>query len=143
MLYGNDSSTLRKIYFDAWRKFKENLPMEPLEKQLAHTIEQHPKYHDIFNNPEKYLNYDFAIDQNENNPFLHLGLHTTILEQVSTNRPDGITDLFQQLMHKYGDSLEVEHQMINILVDTLWKIQSTGEDFNEENYLEKIRKLIQ
>ncbi len=142
MLFGNDRSTLRKIYFEAWHKFKENLPMEPLEKQLAHTIEQHPKYHDIFNNPEKYLNYDFSVDQNEANPFLHLGLHTTILEQVSTNRPEGITQIYKALLQKFGNSLEVEHQMINVLVDTLYEIQNTGEDFNEKNYLEKIRKLV-
>lgn len=142
MLFGNDRSTLRKVYFDAWHKYKEHLPLEPLEKRLATIILQHPKYHEIFDNPDKYLNYEFSIDQNETNPFLHLGMHTTILEQVSTDRPQGITVIFQQLMHKYGDSLEVEHQMINILVDTLWEIQSTGEDFNEKNYLEKMRKLI-
>ncbi len=142
MIYGNDRSALRKIYFDSWHKYKEKLPLEPLEKRLSEIIAQHPQYHSIFDNPEKYLNYDFAINENETNPFLHLGMHTTILEQVGMNRPNGITDIYQQLMHKWGSSLEVEHQMINVLVDCLWHIQNTGEEFDEQSYLKNLQKLI-
>lgn len=142
MLYGNDRSALRKIYFDAWHKYKNNLPLEGLEKQLSTIISQHPKYHAIFDNPEKYLEYDFAIDHDGVNPFLHLALHTTILEQVSIDAPKGVTAVYQQLMNKYGDSLEVEHQMINILVDEIQHVHNTGNSFNVENYLAGLQNLI-
>jgi hypothetical protein len=142
MLFGNDRNALRKLYFDAWQNHKSQKALEPLEQQLVHLILQHPEYHRIFDQPELYLDRDYLPEFGETNPFLHLSLHLAILEQVSTNRPVGISDIYAQLLHRLGDPNSVEHQMIDILGAALWEVQRTGKPFNESHYLDQLRKLL-
>ena len=42
MIFGQDRNELRKMYADAWAKRCENLPLSPLEMQIADVIEMHP-----------------------------------------------------------------------------------------------------
>ncbi len=45
MIFGQDRNELRKMYADAWAKRCEELPLSPLETQIADVIEMHPEYH--------------------------------------------------------------------------------------------------
>lgn len=141
MLFGNDRQTLRQYYFDAWRKYKNQQAINDFETQLVHVIQQHPEYHFIFDNPEKYVDRDFFPELQESNPFLHLSLHMAILEQITTDRPSGIRQVYQQLLYTVGDPLIAEHQMIEILGATLWEMQNNYAVFDENSYLEKLKSL--
>lgn len=88
-------------------------------------------------NAEKNCAQDFGAE----NPFLHLSLHMALREQINTNRPDGIRDVFHALMKKYGDNLVVEHQMMGCLEKVLWEAQRSGVMPDEAGYLESLRRL--
>ena len=45
MIFGQDRDELRRMYADAWAKRREDLPLSPLEMQIADVIEMHPEYH--------------------------------------------------------------------------------------------------
>ena len=82
---------------------------------------------------------DYAATESEN-PFLHLGLHLALREQVATNRPLGIAGVFQRLVSKYGDPLEAEHQIMAVLSEWLWRAQQTG-TFSDDGYLAALTRL--
>jgi len=138
MIFGQDRNELRKMYADAWQKHCDKRPLTPLEAQVAHVIEDHPEYHDAITGD---LDRDFTVEGGETNPFLHMGLHLGMREQISTNRPAGIAAIFKALAARAGDSHDAEHRMIDCLAETLWEAQNSNKAPDEAAYLERLRTL--
>ncbi|MCS5710959.1 DUF1841 family protein [Candidatus Berkiella aquae] len=138
----NDPSSLRKVYFDAWQKEQEKLPLSPLEAMIVDVIQRHPEYHPIFDDPKNFHSLQDEKFQLDHNPFFHLALHVTVLEQISANRPGGIRKLYQQLLKKIGDRTETEHKIMACLANVLKYSFERDEAANEQLYLKAIRRLL-
>ncbi len=139
MIFGQDRGELRKMYADAWRKRCDGMPLSPLETQIADVIALHPEYHDAM--LAAGLDRNYTPEEGKTNPFLHMGLHLGIREQVATNRPAGIAAIFNRLVEQLGDPHAAEHQMIDCLAETLWEAQSRNSAPDEQYYLERLRRL--
>ena len=139
MIFGEDRNELRKMYKDAWQKRCDESPLTPLEAQISDVVEWHPEYHGDVTSDE--LDKDYTPDGGQTNPFLHMGLHLGIREQVATNRPAGISGIFATLAGKLGDAHAAEHQMIDCLAETLWEAQSQNRAPDEQNYLQRLHQL--
>ena len=139
MIFGQDRGELRRMYADAWKKRCEGLPMSALETQIADVIEMHPEYHDDVTRDD--LDQDYTPDGGRTNPFLHMGLHLGIREQVSTNRPAGIARVHRTLVARHGEVHAAEHEMIECLAETLWEAQASNQPPDESRYLERLRRL--
>lgn len=131
---------LRNRYVNAWRRRREGLPLEPLDMQIADVVALHPEYHALLDSPEG-TSRPFTVDQGVTNPFLHMGLHLAIREQVGTRRPAGIEAVHQRLTNLLGDPHEAEHRMIEVLAETLWEAQRAGHAPDEQHYLDRLRRL--
>jgi hypothetical protein len=136
-MFSTDRNELRKVFFDAWHKHQHQQPIEPLDAQLIDIMLLHPEYHALLSNPEKFQAEDFP----EANPFLHMSLHLAIREQISTNRPAGITAIYDRLCRKLGDPLMVEHRMMECLGEILWQAQQNNTMQDEAIYIEVLRGL--
>jgi len=139
MIFGQNRQELRQMYVDAWRKSNDGQVLSPLESQIATVVQEHPEYHSILESPP--LDADFQPEGGQTNPFLHMGLHLAIREQVSTNRPPGIATIHRRLSQKTGDAHGTEHQMIDCLAESLWEAQSTNQAPDEQKYLERLQRL--
>ena len=127
------------MYADAWQKHLDKQPLSPLEAQIVAVIEWHPEYHDDVMTDD--LNRDFTPDGGKTNPFLHMGLHLGIREQVATNRPAGIAIVHATLLGRTGDAHATEHQMIEALAETLWEAQSANSTPDDDKYLQRLQDL--
>lgn len=132
---------LRRMYVDAWRKHRERLPMEPVEAQIADVVAAHPEYHVLFADADRALQEDYTPERGESNPFLHMGIHLAIREQVGTDRPTGIREAHRALATRYGEH-EAEHLIGECLGRALWDAQRAGRQPDEQAYLESIRRLL-
>ena len=141
MIFGRDRRELRRMYADAWKKRCDNLPLSPLEAQIADVVELHPEYHaDVAGGD---LDRDFTPEGGRTNPFLHMGLHLGIREQVTTDRPSGIAAVYEAVVAATGDPHAAEHRMIECLAETLWEAQNANAPPDETKYLERLRCLAQ
>lgn len=140
MIFGQDRNELRKMYADAWHKHCEKLPLSPLEAQIADVVEWHPEYHGDVTSEE--LDRDYLPDGGQTNPFLHMGLHLGIREQLSTDRPAGIVEVHKTLLARIGDPHVAEHHMIECLAETLWEAQNSNAAPDERKYLRRLQGLI-
>jgi Domain of unknown function (DUF1841) len=129
------------MYLEAWRKYSARLPLEPLEAQLAAVIAEHPEYVPWLKGGDAALGADFTPEGGRENPFLHMGLHLAIREQVATNRPAGIAEVHRKLSERLGGAHEAEHAMLEPLAETLWDAQRQGRMPDEQAYLERLRRL--
>ena len=138
MIFGQDRNELRKMYADAWQKQRAEQALSPLEAQIAAVIAEHPEYEPAVTGD---LDKDYTVAGGETNPFLHMGLHLGIREQVATNRPAGIRTIFEQLATRLGDAHAAEHRMIDCLAEAMWTAQRENRPPDELQYLESLRKL--
>ena len=138
MIFGTDRHELRKAYAEAWEKHDAGATLTALERQIAAVIEQHPEYLDAVRGE---LERDYTPETGGTNPFLHMGLHLGLREQVASDRPAGIAAVFTQLARKTGDAHLAEHSMIECLAETLWEAQRQNAMPDEQRYLERLRRL--
>ena len=139
MLFGQDKNELRQMYVEAWRKSALGAQLTPLEAQIANVIEDHPEYQPLMTG--ELIKEDYSPEGGKTNPFLHMGLHLAIREQVATDRPPGISALFNALLVRSGDGHEAEHQALECLAETLWEAQRNNVLPDEQAYLERLRRL--
>ena len=141
MIFANSSrDALRRQYLAAWQRRRDGLPLTPLDAQIADVIELHPEYQPLLQDPES-LAAEFTVEQGSTNPFLHMGLHLGLREQLATRRPPGIEQVHARLAAKLGGTHEAEHRMIEVLAETLWEAQRAGRAPDEQRYLERLRQL--
>lgn len=141
MFYGDKIQDTRPLFFLSWKKYRAQQPLTPLEHQIVDVIQIHPEYHRFFEQSNESIAQNDSFEAREN-PFLHLGLHLALREQIATNRPSGIQLVFHQLAMQYSDShFQVEHRMMEILAEWLWQAQQTGQ-FSEDGYLLELKKLL-
>lgn len=114
----------------------------PLEKQIVRVILDHPEYQALFEKPQPDNEPVYFPELGQPNPFLHMGLHLAIRDQLATNRPDGIQDLYHQLLSIHQDSLEVEHRLMDKLAESLWQAQRDQTMLDEAGYLASCRLLL-
>jgi len=138
-MFGTDRNQLRKMYKTAWENFQQQKALSPLEVQIADVIKEHPEYHDFVLQLEK----DFLPEMGETNPFLHMGLHLGLREQIATNRPPGISDIYQQLISIKGSPHDAEHSMIECLAEAMWSAQTNNTQPDEARYLLSLQKLLE
>jgi hypothetical protein len=139
MIFSDDRKELRQMYDDAWRKSQDRQVLSPLEAQIAKVIEDHPEYQSELG--DEALEESFTPAEGKTNPFLHMGLHLAIRDQVATDRPPGISTVFQELVDKYSNPHESEHRMLDCLAETLWEAQNQNAPPDEQKYLERLRKI--
>ena len=138
-MFGNDRDSMRRYYLQCWQKFQQKQPMDALEQQVASVIAEHPEYHALLERTASALQRDYLPENAETNPFLHMGLHLGIREQVATNRPTGIRELYQQLVIQYGHN-DAEHRMMDCLAESIWLAQRNQTAPDEAAYLECLKK---
>ena len=141
MLFGQNRDELRRFYVQAWRKHNEGLPIEPLEAMVIDIIAQHPEYHTLLGDEEQALGHDFSPEQGQTNPFLHMGMHIAIREQLSTQRPAGINAAYEALLKRLGDPHEAEHRMMECLGEAMWLAQRNNTPPDELTYLDCLKRL--
>ncbi len=141
MLIGQDRDQLRQFYCQAWKSRRRGKPLEPLQVQVVAVIEKHPEYQPLLENPDRALGQEYLPETGETNPFLHMGMHLAIQDQVSTDRPSGIRDLYNRLLIRSGDAHDLQHKIMDCLAEMIWKAQKEGAAPDEAQYLACIRDL--
>ena len=141
MLYGDTIQETRQMFFNSWDKYKKNLLLQPLEHEIVQVILAHPEYHNALENHNKYQQQSYYPELGETNPFLHMGLHLAIREQIATDRPTGVNLIYTNLIKKYAEPLTVEHLMMEQLAECLWLSQKNNLPPDEVHYLNILRNL--
>ena len=98
-------------------------------------IEAHPEYQRIVADADTAVGFEQNSVESPENPFLHMGLHLAVREQLSVDRPPGVRDLKRLLQARYGDAHRAEHALMEALGEELWTAQRDGRTPDERQYL--------
>lgn len=134
-----DRDASRRLFFDVWARYNRGVVLEALEQLVLAVILEHPEYHGMLGEAAN-INREYGPAA-ENNPFLHMGMHIALREQLSTDRPPGVSARYRILSAKYRDHHVLQHDMMGCLAEALWQAQARGQQPDEAAYLECLGKL--
>ncbi|AXK38366.1 DUF1841 family protein [Crenobacter cavernae] len=129
----------RQFFFDTWRKHKAGDPLTDLERLTLSILIEHPEYHPIVDNPDRYGEREWQPEDGDTNPFLHMGLHLAIEEQLSIDQPFSIRELHDTLARRHDDRHAAQHEMMECLAEMIWHAQRNGGMPDVNLYLSCIR----
>ncbi len=125
----------RRFLAGAWAKFRAAQPLTALEQLAADVVANHPEYHPLVEDAERYLDRDWKPEAGEANPFLHLSLHLAIAEQLAIDQPPGIRAHFERLRAARGDEHDALHALVECLGEVIWQSQRTATPPDANVYL--------
>jgi len=141
-LYNPSRDQARQFLFGAWAKFKQQAPLSDLEKIAVEVMQMHPEYHAILEAPERYMQQQYFPEMGETNPFLHLSLHLSVIEQISINQPIGIQAIYEQLKQKHQDQHLAQHDILDCLAETIWQSQRNNTPLDSAHYLSLLQQRV-
>lgn len=135
-MFNPSRDQVRQFFFGVWGKYRNSHPLEGAETLALETILAHPEYHAMLDQPERYLDKDYLPESGETNPFLHLSMHLSIAEQLSIDQPPGIRERYELLLKKQGDSMSVQHEIMDCLAEMIWQAQRQGGPYEPAIYFD-------
>ncbi len=138
MLFTPSRDEARRFFINVWQKHLSGQALADIERMTLAILLDHPEYHRFLH--EDLLDHDWRPEHGETNPFLHIGMHLAIEEQISIDQPAGIKALFQSLCQKTGSEHTAKHEMIDGLGEMIWQAQRNNTAPDPMLYLEILRK---
>ena len=109
----HDRNQSRDIFFNAWHEHCLGEETQGIEKLIILVELQHPEYHPLLGDVQANRDREFSNELGIVNPFLHMGMHLTITEQITIDNPVGIRSCYQKLVRKYADEHIVQNNMMD------------------------------
>lgn len=125
----------RNFLFDLWAKHRAGEALTPLESLALSVLLEHPEYHPVLEDRERYLEREWRPGGGETNPFLHVSMHLAIEEQLSIDQPPGIRAAVQALERRLGPH-EARHEVMDCLAEMVWQAQRNATGFDNARYLD-------
>ncbi len=138
MLFTPSREEARRFFISVWQKQQAGQALADLERMTLAILLDHPEYHRYLS--EDLLDHDWRPEQGETNPFLHIGMHLAIEEQLSIDQPAGIRALYQALCEKHGSEHAAKHAMLDGLGEMIWQAQRHNAAPDPLVYLEILKK---
>ena len=139
-MFNPSRADVRGFFFETWRKYRSQAPLEGLERTAIEIILLHPEHHALLDDPERNLDRDFAPENGAINPFLHLSLHLAIAEQLSIDQPRGIAAASRERASRAASEHAALHGLLECLGEVVWRAQRDRSAPDEAAYLECIHR---
>lgn len=137
-MFARDRNESRRYFREAWHRRCAGRVLQPLEILVTDVIADHPEF------IAQILDEHGGVPEDADpavNPFLHLGLHVALREQLAADRPGGLRAEFERLGRAGRDSHETEHLVMETLANVLWEAQARGAMPDEVSYMTRVRAL--
>lgn len=142
-LFGSNRRDTREVFFQTWRKLNSGEPFDGIEAVVARVVRAHPEYHPVLSNPGAMEDADYLPEHGQANPFLHMGMHVAIEEQLSIDQPRGIREQYSKLLLRTPDPHEAQHTIMECLGEMLWQSQRQQTPPDEQIYLRCLKKFTE
>lgn len=134
---------IRQVFFEVWAKRHTPLILDQQDALILAILKAHPEYHAMLEDTAHATTHQQEDTPSTHNPFLHLGLHLALSEQLSIDRPKGIAHIYHTLTQKLGDTHTAQHAMLDALIEQIWQVQHRQRPFNEAAYMQQLTELTQ
>lgn len=139
-MFQPSQSDVRRFFCTAYARWRDGMPLEPMQAVAAVWIAEHPEVHPDLADEAAALDAMYSVEDGRTNPFLHLAMHLTIEEQCSIDQPTGIRQAVQLLAARRGSLHAAHHEVMECLGEMVWASQRSGLPPDGQAYLEAVRR---
>ena len=143
MFGGQDRGSTRDVFFRAWQAHRAGKPLEGIEKIIVQVVLQHPEYHALLDQPDAVRDRDYSAEPGHTNPFIHLGMHIAIEEQLSIDQPHGVRGCYQAILKRLANEHNAQHYMMECMNEMLWQANRQSAAFDVSMYLNCLRRITE
>ena len=133
----------RAFLFDLWAKHIAGAPLTGLESMALAIVVEHPEYHAVLADRERYSEREWTPEGGQTNPFLHMMMHVAIEEQLSIDQPRGIRGRYQALVASLQSEHHAKHRIFECLTETMWQAQRNRVAFDESVYFDCLERFAE
>lgn len=134
-MFSLSKESFRQQFLSVWEKHQSKQVLSALETQILDVILSHPEYQAAIENQEN------TSEEDKSRAFMHMSLHIALIEQLSTNRPEGIQALFLKAVEKWQVHL-AEHHFMEVLGNFMWEMARDNKAPDDSVYLEKLKERL-
>jgi len=131
----------RQKIFDLWKRGPSFKPLDESDRQLHRILMDHPEFEYFWENPQKYLDYDFDPQKDPINPFLHVIIHQVVDSQVTKDEPKGIRRVYLQMKRQNLPLHEIQHRIGSVFLYFLFPVLQNRVPFDTKGYLEELNRV--
>jgi len=139
-MFTPNQDDVRRFFCDTLAKQRQGLPLTPMEAIAGDWIAEHPEYHAELADVEAALRAQYPVEDGRTNPFLHLSMHLSVVEQMAIDQPRGIKQAVELLAAKRGSMHEAQHEVMECLGEMIWTSQRSGLPPDGHAYLDCVRR---
>ncbi len=139
-MFQPSQNDVRRFFCTSHARWRDGLPLEPMQALAARWIEQHPEYHAELADEAAALARVYTVEEGRTNPFLHLSMHLSIEEQLAIDQPHGIRQAVELLAARRNSLHEAHHEVMDCLGEMVWASQRSGLPPDGLAYLEAVRR---
>lgn len=137
-MFNPSRDQVRQFFIESWRKHCAKETLSSMEDIAAELIFQHPEYHALLEHPEA-VSKEFAPEDGQVNPFLHLSLHLAIHEQLTIDQPPGLRAAFNACLQRHADDRHAAlHEVLDALGEMMFEAQRSGQPPDGQAYVENV-----
>ena len=122
----------RKVFYDAWMCYTRGETLSEFDQRLVSVMQYYPEF-------TQHILPDEIPNQSSQNPYLVMGAHLEVVEQVAQDRPKGIKPFYQSLALKVG-GVQAQIIMRDVLLLVLDQSYQSGEVPDYSEYLQMLKK---
>jgi hypothetical protein len=139
-MFQPSQNDVRRFFCGSHARWREGLPLEPMQALAVRWIEQHPEYHAELADEAAALERVYTVEDGRTNPFLHLSMHLSIDEQMAIDQPSGIRQAVELLAARRNSLHQAQHEVMDCLGEMIWASQRSGLPPDGLAYLEAVRQ---
>lgn len=135
-----DKLTKQEVFLHIWKNRHDKENMEQQHQDILKAMEDHKEYHHLWESENIYA---MLNRKQQENPFLHITLHSILQRQIEDGKPEEVVKAFTHLTTKKNLNQEkAMHSMMLILADEMFAMMKEKRAFDEENYKKRINKFL-
>ncbi len=135
-MFAPSQEDVRRFFCETWRRQRAGMPLDAMQAKAAPWVALHPEYDGDLADEAAALAAVYTVEDGRTNPFLHLSMHLSLVEQVDIDQPRGIRQAFEALRDRLGSEHEAHHHMMDCLGEMIWASQRSGLPPDGQAYLD-------
>ena len=135
-----DKLTKQEVFLEIWKNRHDKENMEQQHQDILKAMEGHEEYHHLWESDNIYA----MLNQvQQENPFLHITLHSILHRQIKDGKPEEVVKAFRHLTtEKKLTEEKALHSLMVILADEMFNMMKEQRAFDEESYRRRMKTFI-
>ncbi len=135
-----DKLTKQEVFLHIWKNRHDKENMELQHRDILNAMEDHKEYHHLWESENIYA---MLNRKQQENPFLHITLHSILQRQIEDGKPKEVAEAFHHLTkEKQLKEEKALHSLMVILADEMFGMMKEKRPFDEENYKKRMKGFL-